>query len=279
MRERSAAAARLRQQAVPPPHAEAVRDLGHRLQQRQVGGAEPSEPQHLGLLALRLLLACERQLDRTLRPMLQGRQLVRPAAPQRTAWCADRPRGCAVRVQWGRGGGGAPAENVHALGDRIDMPLPACHAALPPLLLDGLHVPVQRVDLSTALDVVAAAADPRPARAPGHDFCYRGWHYQRTTQAYDTRVQSKIHSLANLAAARATCRLAAAARRSQGRGAQPTQDAGLHPRPRLCPAHGRLAARVRGRRAVVEDVGGASADDLRLYLEPCSLSCDNLVEM
>ena len=73
---------------------------------------------------------------------------------------------------------------------------------------------------------------------------------------YDTRVQSKIHSLANLAAARATCRLAAAARRSQARrGAQPTQDAGLHPRPRLCPAHGRLAARVRGRRAVVEDVG------------------------
>ena len=47
---------------------------------------------------------------------------------------------------------------------------------------------------------------------------------------YDTRVQSKIHSLVNLAAARATCRLAAAARRSQARGgAQPTQDAGLHP--------------------------------------------------
>ena len=78
----------------------------------------------------------------------------------------------------------------------------------------------------------------------------------RRTQTYDTRVQSKIHSLANLAAARATCRLAAAARRSQARrGAQPTQDAGLHPRPRLCPAHGRLAARVRGRRPVVEDVG------------------------
>ena len=68
--------------------------------------------------------------------------------------------------------------------------------------------------------------------------------------------EPKIHSLADLAAARATCRLAAAARRSQARrGAQPTQDAGLHPRPRLCPAHGRLAARVRGRRAVVEDPG------------------------
>ena len=84
-------------------------------------------------------------------------------------------------------------------------------------------------------------------------------------QTYDTRVQPKIHSLADLAAARATCRLAAAARRSQARrGAQPTQDAGLHPRPRLCPAHGRLAARVRGRRAMVEDpgVGGAlPADD------------------
>ena len=32
-----------------------------------------------------------------------------------------------------------------------------------------------------------------------------------------TRVQSKIHSLANLAAARATCQPAAAARRSQAR--------------------------------------------------------------
>ena len=49
----------------------------------------------------------------------------------------------------------------------------------------------------------------------------------RHAQTYDTRVQSKIHSLANLAAARATCRLAAAARRSQARrGAQPTQDRG-----------------------------------------------------
>ena len=34
------------------------------------------------------------------------------------------------------------------------------------------------------------------------------WHFQRTTRAdLHTRVQSKIHSLANLAAARATCRL------------------------------------------------------------------------
>ena len=32
----------------------------------------------------------------------------------------------------------------------------------------------------------------------------------RHAQTYDTRVQSKIHSHANLAAARATCRLAAA---------------------------------------------------------------------
>ena len=52
----------------------------------------------------------------------------------------------------------------------------------------------------------------------------------------------KIIASANLAAAGATCRLAAAARRSQARrGGQPTQDAGLHPRPRLCPAHGRLS--------------------------------------
>ena len=93
----------------------------------------------------------------------------------------------------------------------------------------------------------------------------------RHAQTYDTRVQSKIRSLANLAAARATCRLAAAARRSQARrGAQPTQDAGLHPWPRLCPAHGRLAARIRGRRVVVEDPGvrppdggQAAADDAR----------------
>ena len=40
-------------------------------------------------------------------------------------------------------------------------------------------------------------------------------------------LASKIHSLANLAAVRATCRVAAAARRSQARrGTQPTQDAG-----------------------------------------------------
>jgi hypothetical protein len=50
---------------------------------------------------------------------------------------------------------------------------------------------------------------------------------------YDTRVQSKIHSLTNLAAAKATCQPAAAARRSQARrGAHPTQNAGVHaPRP------------------------------------------------
>jgi hypothetical protein len=54
-----------------------------------------------------------------------------------------------------------------------------------------------------------------------------GGHFQRTTLTYDTRVQSKIHRLANLAAARATCQPAAAARRSQARrGAHPTQNAG-----------------------------------------------------
>ena len=87
-----------------------------------------------------------------------------------------------------------------------------------------------------------------------------------------TRVQSKIHSLANLAAARATCQPAAAARRSQvRRGAHSTQNAGVHPRPRRAPpTHGRLPARVRGRRAVVEDLGvrppdggQAAADDAR----------------
>ena len=44
---------------------------------------------------------------------------------------------------------------------------------------------------------------------------------------HDTRVQSKIHGLANLAAARATCQPAAVARRSQARrGAHPTQRGG-----------------------------------------------------
>ena len=47
-------------------------------------------------------------------------------------------------------------------------------------------------------------------------------------ETYDTRVPSKIHSLANLAAARATCQPAAAARRSQARrAAHPTQNAGV----------------------------------------------------
>ena len=58
------------------------------------------------------------------------------------------------------------------------------------------------------------------------------------------------------AAARATCQLAAAARRSQARRrARSAQDAGVHLRPRLRPANGCSAARVRGRRAVVEGLG------------------------
>ena len=87
----------------------------------------------------------------------------------------------------------------------------------------------------------------------------RGGHFQRTTrQTYNTRAQSKVRSLANLAAASATCQPAAAARRSQARrGAHPPQDAGVHLRPRLRPAHGRLPTRVRGRRAVVS----CAADD------------------
>ena len=104
--------------------------------------------------------------------------------------------------------------------------------------------------------------------------------WEEALPADDTRRPThesavKIHSLANLAAARATCRLAVAVRRSQACcGAQPTQDAGLHPRPRLRPAHGRLAARVRGRRSVVEDLGvrppdggQAAADDERVSVE------------
>ena len=48
----------------------------------------------------------------------------------------------------------------------------------------------------------------------------------RRAQTYNTRVQSKVRSLANLAAASATCQPAAAARRSQARrGAHPPQGA------------------------------------------------------
>ena len=58
--------------------------------------------------------------------------------------------------------------------------------------------------------------------------------------------QSKVRSLANLAAASATCQPAVAARRSQAarRGAHPPQNAGVHLRPRLRPAHGRLPTRA-----------------------------------
>ena len=64
----------------------------------------------------------------------------------------------------------------------------------------------------------------------GRDTCQEGGHFQRTTvRTYDTRVQSKIHSLANLAAARATCQPAAAARRS------PTGPPRRAPHPRRMP--------------------------------------------
>ena len=64
------------------------------------------------------------------------------------------------------------------------MRLLACHAALPPPLLNRLHAPVERVDLRPALlEVVAAAAAPRPGG--GHDFCFAkrvgGRHLQRHT--------------------------------------------------------------------------------------------------
>ena len=49
------------------------------------------------------------------------------------------------------------------------------------------------------------------------DVTYGGWQPADETQTYNTRVQSKVRSLANLAAASATCQPAAAARRSQAR--------------------------------------------------------------
>ena len=56
-----------------------------------------------------------------------------------------------------------------------------------------------------------------------------GGRFQRNTQTYNTRVESKVRSLANLAAASAICQPAAAARRSQARrGAHPPQDAWVH---------------------------------------------------
>ena len=99
----------------------------------------------------------------------------------------------------------------------------------------------------------ACRAGRRATRAQGHRASGRcpgawgGTTSGRRVQTYDTRVESKIHSLANLAAARATCQPAAAARRSQARrGAHPTQNAGVHaprppptapprPRPLACP--------------------------------------------
>ena len=110
-------------------------------------------------------------------------------------------------------------------------------------------------------------------------------------QTYDTRVESKIHSPANLAAARATCQLAGRGRlasltgpprratHAEHRGAPAAQNAGVHPRPRLRRAHGCLAARVLGRRAMVERIsasrsafglpmagGQAAADDAGVTL-------------
>eukprot|EP00964_Phaeocystis_antarctica_P118288 scaffold82078_cov66-Phaeocystis_antarctica.AAC.5 len=72
-------------------------------------------------------------------------------------------------VRRAMGAGCAPAEDIDALRDRIDMRLLACHAALPPLLLNGLHAPVERVDLRPALleVVAAAAAAPWPGERHG----------------------------------------------------------------------------------------------------------------
>ena len=64
-----------------------------------------------------------------------------------------------------------------------------------------------------------------------------------------TRTTAGSIAWRNVAAPRATCRLAAAARRSQARrGSQPTQDAGLHPRGpagSAPPAHPRPLGRAR----------------------------------
>jgi hypothetical protein len=97
-----------------------------------------------------------------------------------------------------------------------------------------------------------------------------GGHFQRTYRPIRKRVQSKIHSLTNLAAARATCQPAAATRRLQARrGAHPTQNAGVHPRPRPRPL-ARARTRAAGGPSVVEDLGvrppdgrQAAADDAR----------------
>ena len=93
----------------------------------------------------------------------------------------------------------------------------------------------------------------------GRDTCQEGGHFQRTTvRTYDTRVQSKIHSLANLAAARATCQPAAAARRSPTgpprRAPHPRtlarrMPAGVHPPSATAPPRPRPLARARTRAA------------------------------
>ena len=69
----------------------------------------------------------------------------------------------------------------------------------------------------------------------------------RHAQTYNTRVQSKERSLANLAAASATCQPAATARHSQARrGAHPPQDAGVG-----VPAYTPKTSSARQRRARV----------------------------
>ena len=71
------------------------------------------------------------------------------------------------------------------------------------------------------------------------------------TRGPTTRVQSKVRSLANLAAASATCQPAAAARRSQARrGAHPPQDAGRETEAKPAP-HSRHTKRTRTRKCHV----------------------------
>jgi hypothetical protein len=92
-----------------------------------------------------------------------------------------------------------------------------------------------------------------------------------TTPEERTRTPRTCEFSRGMVGSAGTCQPAAAARRSQARRrARPAYDAGVHLRPRLGPANSPSAARVRGRRAMAEEVavrqpddGQAAADDAR----------------
>ena len=128
----------------------------------------------------------------------------------------------------GAGGGGGDTDLLEAGGALKELQLEREEVAVGDRQQDGGHLLGERVQV---LAVAAARHDHRlhRHRCAELELAGRASVGRSSAQSagvalpaddhdtYDTRVRSKIHSLANLAAARATCRLAAAARRSQAR--------------------------------------------------------------